>query len=423
MENNNYGGVGKKLHILIWDLGLALSHALCLADQGHEVRYYTPWVTSYPKFSDYAVGLGYEKRGLEKVMHFFPNVEWADLIVFFDVGTGDLADHLRKMGKTVYGSSLQGDSLENNREKVRLLQGKLGLPVQESEVVKGIPALREYLKKHPDKYVKLDIFRADMDSFPAKTYAQVEGYLDHLEVALGPFNETYSFLVEDRIEGEEPGFDMYFNGKKWLTPMLWGIEQSKESYVGVYTKKLPKPLEEIANKIGIVLKNIDYRGAMSIECRVTKDGTPYLIDICSRYPFPLSALYTLSIDNYSEVIYKIACGEDVDIKPIGKYVAAMPMYSEYAENNYVPLEIPEKWKKYVKTRTSAIVKGQEYAVKGSKVIFTLVACGDDWKKLTYFLEKLSKKVDAFKISDEAVTSLKKIEEKIAGLKDYQLAPF
>jgi hypothetical protein len=420
---NNYGGVGKQLKILIYDFGLFFEHARCLASQGHLVRYFTPFFGAYPKFEQYAPGLGFEDEGVEKVMTFFDNKDWADLICFFDVGTGDIADDLRSQGKIVFGSSLKGDRLENNREFTRKIQEKIGLPVQNSEVVKGIPKLREYLKKNPDKYVKLDIFRGDMDSFEAKSYQQVEGYLDQLEVALGPFNEIYNFLVEDKVEGEEPGFDMFFYGKNWLKPMLWGIEQSKESYVGIYTNKLPKPLELVADKIGKVLEKLNYRGAMSIEARVTKDGTPYLIDICSRYPAPLSALYTLSIKNYSEVIYSVAQGKDVVIKTMGKYVAAMPMYSAQAETNYIPLEFPEKYAKYIKFRTPAKVKSHIYGVKGSKVVYVLVACGDDWKKLVYFLEKLSGKVEAFKLSDESLASLKKIEDKIATLPQYELTGF
>lgn len=422
---NNYGGIGEKKNILIYDFGLFFEHARRLAQDGHNVRYFTPFFGAYPKFEQYAPGLGFKDEGVEKVMTFFDNVDWANLIVFFDVGTGDIADYLRQQnpGKAIFGSSLKGDRLENNRDFTRKIQEKIGLPVQESEVIKGIPKLREYLKKHPEKYVKLDIFRGDMDSFEAKSYSQVEGYLDQLEVALGPFNEIYNFLVEDKIDGEEPGFDLYFNGKNWLKPMLWGIEQSKESYIGIYTNKLPKPLEIIADKIGKVLEKLDYRGAMSIECRVTKEGTPYLIDICSRYPAPLSALYTFSIKNYSEVIYKVAKGEDVSIQTLGKYVAAMPMYSSQAETNYIPLEFPEKYNQYVKTRTPAKVKGQLYGIKGSKVVYVLVACGDDWKKLVYFLEKLSKKVDAFKLSDESLASLKKIEEKTTNLPQYGLTGF
>jgi hypothetical protein len=423
--NMDYGGVGKKLNVLIYDFGLFFEHARCVAAQGHTVRYFTPFFGAYPKFEQYAPGLGFEDEGIEKVMTFFDNVEWADLICFFDVGTGDIADYLRKQNpdKAIFGSGLKGDRLENNREFTRMIQEKIGLPVQESEVVKGIPALREYLKKHPQKYVKLDIFRGDMDSFEAKSYYQVEGYLDQLEVALGPFNEIYNFLVEDKIDGEEPGFDLYYSSKQWLKPMLWGIEQSKESYVGVYVNNLPKPLAIVADKLGKVLEKLDYRGAMSIEVRVTKDGTPFLIDICSRYPAPLSALYTLSIENYSEVIYKIAQGKDVAIKTLGKYVAALPMYSNQAETNYVALDFPDKYAKYVKLRTPAKVKSQIYGVKGTKVVYVLVACGDDWKKLVYFLEKLSKKVEAFKLSDESLASLKKIEDKIATLPQYGLTGF
>lgn len=420
---SDYGGVGKQLKVLIWDTGISFTHALRMAEDRHIVKYYTPWQTSYPKFEDFAPGLGFKSVGLEKVLEFFPYVDESDLIVCFDVGAGALLDYLRSKGKIVFGSSLKGDKLENDREFVRKLQEKIGLAVQPTEVIKGIPKLREYLKKNPDKYVKLNIFRSDMESFFAKNYEEVEGYLDHLEVALGPHNETYNFMVEDKIEGSEPGFDMFHNGKEWIKPMLWGIEQSKESYVGVYMDELPKPLMEIANALDTVLKKIDYRAPMSIECRLPKNGRPYLIDICSRYPFPLSAGYTHSIKNYSEVIWKIAQGKDVKIQTKGKYLVAMPIYSEEAKDHYVKINIPKKYREFIKLRTATQVNGQIYGVKGSKVIAVVSACGNDYHKLIKAVIKLSEQVSAFKVSDEAKASLEKIEQTIDTLGEYGLTGF
>lgn len=419
----SYGGVGKQLKVLVWDTGISFTHALRMAEDGHKVKYYTPWQTSYPKFEDYAPGLGFESDGLQKVMEFFPYVDESDLIVCFDVGAGALLDYLRSKKKVCFGSSLKGDKLENDREFVRKLQSKIGLAVQKTEVIQGIPKLREYLKKNPDKYVKLNIFRADMESFYAKSYEEVEGYLDHLEVALGPHNETYNFMVEDKIEGAEPGFDMFFNGKEWIKPMLWGIEQSKESYVGVYMDELPKPLTEIADALKTVLAKIDYRGAMSVEARLPKNGRPYLIDICSRYPFPLSAGYTHCIKNYSEVIWKIAQGKEVKIETLGKYFVAMPIYSSEGEEHYVKITIPEKYRKFIKLRTATKVHGQIYGVKNSKVIAVASACGNDYHKLIKAVIKLSEQVSAFKVSDEAKASLGKIEKTIEGLGEYGLTGF
>ncbi|MGH2612512.1 MAG: hypothetical protein ACRDFB_05625, partial [Rhabdochlamydiaceae bacterium] len=171
-----------------------------------------------------------------------------------------------------------------------------------------------------------------------------------------------------------------------------------------------------------ILTNIDYRGAISVEIRVDKDEKPYLIDVCSRYAFPLSIAYTLAIKNYSEVIYKIAKGEQVKIQNIGRYIVALPLNTEEGQDSYIKLDIPEKFKKYIKMRTSSAVNGNIYGVKGYQGVFLLVACADDYKKMIEFVKELSSKVSAFKISNDFST-LDKIESVIKELPQYNLGNF
>jgi len=194
------------MRFLVYDFGLSVEHAARLAKDGHSVVYFTPWARGFPKFEEYAPGLNFD--GLEKTLYFFDEVEKEDCIVFFDIGAGDLCNYLRKTtNKPVYGAGI-GEKLENHRALLKEVMKKVGLPTPNYEVIKGVPQLREYLKTHPNKYVKLDIFRGDIESFGAKNYDSIKLYLDEIEVALGPFNETYEFVVEDFIDGIEPGFVM-----------------------------------------------------------------------------------------------------------------------------------------------------------------------------------------------------------------------
>jgi len=419
----SFGGVGKKLNILVYDFGLALEHALRLARDGHNVTYFTPWARGFPRFEDYAPGLGYEDVGLKKTLYFFEEIPKNDLIVFFDVGAGDLCQFLRQnLDIPVYGAG-EGEKLENHRILMRRLQKKIGLPTQYTVEIKGIPMLRKYLERNPNKFVKLDIFRGDVESFYAKTYDDVELYLDEIEVALGPFNEIYEFMVEDFIEGIEPGFDLFFNGKDWVKPYLWGVEQNKSCYVGKYVDTLPEPLQLIADKLKPILQKIDYRGALSTEVRVDKNKTPYLIDVCARLPFPLSAVYTESIRNYSEVIYKVAKSEDVKLDVAGKYVVAVPLSTKHADTHWVKLIFDEKYKKFIKTRISAKVDGNYYAVKGMDTVFVLVAVGDDYHKLIKIMEALVEKVDAFGLNTDTISGLYKIDEVLQKYDKYGMGKF
>jgi len=77
-----------------------------LKKEGHEVKFYTR------SESEKDVGDGF----VEKVGAWEPLKDWADVIVFDDLGFGEMADKLRAEGKRVVGGSAYTDRLENERE-------------------------------------------------------------------------------------------------------------------------------------------------------------------------------------------------------------------------------------------------------------------------------------------------------------------
>lgn len=413
--------------ILVYDYGTFLNHALNLAKEGARVLYYTPWMSSYSEFYRYSPGIGYEDEGLEKIYYFEPFIEEADLLFFPDVGPGTLSQYLRKTtNKPIFGTADKyegGDRFEQDRWWMRQMQNKLGLPTQKTVRITGMTNLRKYLKENPNVFVKLNKFRGDTESFASKNYDMVEIHLDELEVALGPFSETYKFVIEPYIEGIEPGFDCFFNGKDWVKPYLWGIELGKTNYIGKFVNELPKPLQIIADKLKPMLQSINYRGAISIEARVTKEGKPYLIDTCSRFPAPLSTAYSLAIENYGEVIWKVANGEDVTLKNKSKYMAASPLATPHAKEHFVRLDFPEKESDYIKTYTSAKVDGKYYAIKGETTVFVLIDAGEDYNKLIAHIKELSGKVDAYMLDLGVVSELDKITEIVKDYPKYNMGVF
>src|SRR3990167_2759582 len=64
---------------------------------------------------------------LEKVPDWKPLVDWADVVVFDDIGFGKEADKLRKSCKAVVGGSEYTDSLEDNREFGQAEMKRLGM--------------------------------------------------------------------------------------------------------------------------------------------------------------------------------------------------------------------------------------------------------------------------------------------------------
>src|SRR3989344_2856099 len=85
--------------------------------EGHEVKIYVKETNDQDVYDGF----------LEKVDDWKSTVDWADVIVFDDIGFGSQADNLRKAGKFVIGGSGYTDKLEENREFGQSEMKRLGL--------------------------------------------------------------------------------------------------------------------------------------------------------------------------------------------------------------------------------------------------------------------------------------------------------
>lgn len=414
------------IRYLVWDYGGFVEHALALADGGkNHVWYYTPWAKSNAsKFESYAPGLGFEKEGMEKILYFADYIDQADCIVFFDKGAGDIAKYLRKVsGKPVYGAG-KGEKIENDRELLGKMQSKVGLLVPERKLIKGVPALREYLKDKKDKYIKINIFRGDFETALYKSFDGFKPILDRIELDLGPFNEFYDFFVETPIPGKEPGFDAFYSNGKYATPFIWGFAMENWINFGKFVDVMPKPLQDVADKLKPILKSVDYRGAIGTEVRITEgDKEHYLTDLTCRFSTPVAIAYPVVINNFPELIYKLAKGEDVKIKTKAKYFVMLPLSSSYSKENWVKMEFDQKYRNFVKSPSIIKIKDSLYAVKGSDYIYTLVGYGNSLEECITILKNLSKKVDAWGLDKTTVDGLDKIPEFVKDCPKYNLGAF
>ena len=408
------------MHFLAWGYGQDVEHVARLARDGNEIRYFTPFAGSSIKFENYAPGLGFEK--IDKIQYFFDSIDWADCITFFEIGAGDLASYLRRTTKIPVFGAGQAEKLENHREQMRQIQKDIGLPTQHTAIVTGVDNLRKYLKTHPNQVVKLDIFRGDCESFIVKNYDRMEIFIDEIEVAFGPFNEQYQFMVEDIIEGVEPGFDVFFNGKDYIKPYLWGFQVNESIYFGKYVNELPQPLQLVADKLKPMLQKYDYRGALSTEIRITKEGKPYLIDLTTRYPYPLSLIYTESIANYSEVIYKVAKGELVTIKPTGEYVGSLPMRAPHAEKHWVRMDFKGDINN-IKTRMAAKMNGIYYGIKGMPEVVCCIAIKNSLSQVMESLKETAHNIDVYSLDKDVIGSMEEGNHIIDEMNKYGLGKF
>jgi hypothetical protein len=404
----------KKLKARIWDSGgHGVEHAVRLARDFGTVEYYTPWQKMGPTLDERSIGNGVE--GVTRIQQFLHEVDSVDLFYFVDAGAGDMAQMLRDGGHRVFGAG-DAERLEFDRMYMRKIQSELGLPTQHTVKIKGCRKLQEYLAKHKHKVVKVDVVRGDIESFISDDLFRVDQQIHKLKFDFGPFKDDFEFVVEEKIDGHEIGFDCFFNGTDFVLPYLWGLEH-EYAYLGRYVWELPTVLRPVMSALRGVLAAYDYRGAISVECRCPSASKAYLIDMTCRYPFPLSLIYTESMKNYSEVIWGVAGGEAVKIEPAGAYVGMCSLLTHYTEKAWTMLEVEEKNRAHVKMERFAKFEGKYYAVRGEDNGFTLIAAGDSRKRVVNDIKESVDDVNCYGLEKDTIGQIDAADEEIDALSE------
>jgi len=402
---------------LVMCCGLYTSLASALSDNGkNRVLYYTPYGSKYPKYEEFAPGDHFEF--LEKVKYPFDFIDQADVIVNFDCSNQDMINYLRKKypEKSIFGSGL-GARIEDDRIAFKKWLNLLDLPVVPYKIVKGMTALREYLKSNPKKIVKVNIFRGDFETLKADSLEAVEQVLKDREPKLGMISESIEFIVEDQIDSKaEIGFDGFFNGKEYI-PFSWGFECAKNLYIGK-VGEAPDMLMETLDAFQPLYTKMNYRGSLSTEELVTAKGKHFFIDPCNRVALPLGVLYSKYINNWAQVVSEIGLGKDVEIDCEQKYVGAFALSSRNAREYFTRVDF-EKGKRddFRFMFGCQDIKGNYYAVKGVEEIVVVTAGGETVEEVVAQLKERAQNVSAFGLETEEINSIDDVKERIAQGKE------
>jgi hypothetical protein len=408
---------------LVKDMKIFMEQANALSDGGkNEVIYCPAWQTAYPKFEDFAVGINFEhlktkdKDGLPLL--FADYVKWADCICNFDVHGNEEIARARKEfpDKSVWGSG-KGEKLEDNRLFLKKILEAINLQVQKWKAIKGVSALEAYIKQHPNQWVKLNIFRGDegAESFYAKDIESIQTNLLRLRLTYGPLCEDVTFIVEENIDTPvEIGYDGFFNGHNYADKCFLGYERHKNLYVAkvIDYEDLPIALYETQEALAPVLEKLEFRGALSTEEKIVSKKENYFLDICSRLPSPLSALYPVVIKNWAELVYGFGKGEDISLDIDAKYVAAMGLESEDLEKDFVEVKIKPNSRDKVRFQTACQKDGKYYAVRGNKMACILVAQGNSVDEVLKGLQKNADLVEADGIDKDDLNGIDIVKEVI-----------
>ncbi len=237
---------------------------------------------------------------VDKVDDWKKHVDWADVIIFDDVGFGAHADALRKSGKPVIGGSTYTDRLEEDREfgQAEMKRaGMLTLPHWDFEKFGDAIA---FLKATPGRYVFKPSGNTPSDMKGITFLSKEEDGKDLLEVL-----EHNSRVWEKKIKrfqlqkfasGVEIAVGAFFNGEDFVYPINVNFEHKKlfPGEIGPYTGDMGalmywSPPNAIFHSTLARMRDAliasGYAGYIDINCIANARGV-YPLEWTARFGYP-----------------------------------------------------------------------------------------------------------------------------------------
>ena len=304
-----------------------------LKKEGHEVKMYCHGQ------GEKDVGLGF----FEKVDEWESLKDWADVVVFDDIGFGNKADQLRTEGKFVVGGSPYTDKLELDREFGQSELNSVGVDVLPSWNFTSFDEAIEFVRKNPDRYVLKPSGKAQGEKELLFIGQEADGK-DILQV-LEHYRTNWSkkikeFQMQKFAEGVEIAVGAFFNGKDFVMPVCVNFEHKRlfpgelgpstgEMGTLVYWAKENPVFERTLLRMKDKLVSSKYVGYIDINCIVNSKGI-WPLEWTSRFGFPTISIQMEGItSDWGPFLSHIAHGNDAQLKTkkgyqVGVVVAIPP---------------------------------------------------------------------------------------------------
>ena len=357
----------KNVKVLVIDEGNSVELAVKLVPYFKEVFYCTTFEDAFPGIQKAFIGYGVDGVQLihcEVFAHYDEKTDYnyddIGLFICTDVYSGDLQQHLVEDGKNVFGCRL-GEELELDRVYFKKMLKKLGLPVGEYEVLKGLDKLDEFLQTAKGTYyVKISEYRGIKETFKFDNYKEDMSILWRLKQKLGYVRNLITFVADKKIDSlVESGIDTWYIDGNHPNIAFYGYELKDELYVikAETWSKIPKCLTEINDKFAKIFEDYGCRGSISTEVRLMKDKTNYFIDPCMRQPSPPGECIYDMIENTDEIFFFGAKGKIVEPILKFKYGVIAYIYSGWSEENPCAVSFPKEIRQFVKLKHCCKIDG------------------------------------------------------------------
>ncbi|MEP0824366.1 MAG: phosphoribosylamine--glycine ligase [Nitrososphaera sp.] len=293
---------------------LSVDLAYVVTQEGNEVKFFI----HSPTEKD--VGDGF----VEKVSTWEDQIDWADVIVFDDIGLGRTADKLRSEGKKVIGGSAYTDRLENEREFGQQELVKAGVSVLPNWNFSDFEEAIKFVQSNPGRYVIKPSGKAQNEK-ELLFVGQEEDGNDVINV-LAHYKKYWSnkikiFQIQQFSSGVEVAAGAFFNGKDFVRPININFEHKRlfPGNIGPSTGEMGTLMLWIQNsrifeltleKMKPMLSASGYVGYIDVNCIANGTGI-YPLEFTSRFGYPTISIQMEGITSkWGKFLYSLANGED-----------------------------------------------------------------------------------------------------------------
>lgn len=343
-EKNNASSATKQIRKFLFVSWESLSGdlALQIKNEGNEVKAYIKSETDKDVYDGF----------LEKVDDWKQFIDWADVIVFDDVGFGKDADELRKKGKLIVGGSQYTDKLEEDREFGQSEMNRVGMLTLPHWDFSDYDLALKFIEENPGRYVYKPSGFVASDSKGFLFLGKDEDGKDIHEIIRS--NKTVlgkkikQFQLQKFAQGVEIAVGAFFNGNDFIYPININFEHKKlfPGDIGPFTGEMgtlmywsvPNTIfKTTLEKMKEEIKKSGYVGYIDINCIANGRGI-YPLEFTCRFGYPhISIAMEGVISEWGEFLYALAKGENYDLKTkkgfqIGVVCAIPPFpYDDKAE--------------------------------------------------------------------------------------------
>ncbi len=305
-----------------------------LKKEGHEVKVYIKAKSD----ADVYDGI------LDKVPDWEAEKDWADVVVFDDVGFGEAADKLRTAGKLVIGGSVYTDRLEIEREYGQSEMKRLGLLTLPHWDFENFDDAIKFLKENPGRYAWKPSGNTPSYMKGLLFLGTEEDGKDIVEILERNKNgwgkKIKNFQLQKFVSGVEVAVGAFFNGHDFIQPVNINFEHKKlfPGDIGPYTGEMGTLMFWTATntlfratleKMRDELRAAKYAGYVDIDCIANVRGI-YPLEFTCRFGYPTISIQMEGVQSeWGEFFLALASGTPFELKTkkgfqIGAIIAVPP---------------------------------------------------------------------------------------------------